>query len=147
MSKGLQFQVSYNYAKNLSNSGGFNPTTFASSGGGQTTDNYNPNLDYGNVSFTRRQKFQTTFLYESPFGKMHNRLVSQIAGGWEVAGVIVAQTGPFLSVLASGADPSGTNFANTIEPGPKRSKIVSVGRTQESGEREIRHSVCSTRVP
>ena len=51
MYKGLQFQVSYNFAKNLSNDGGYSPTGFAGSGGGQTTDFYHPNLDYGNVAF------------------------------------------------------------------------------------------------
>ncbi len=112
MSKGLQFQVSYNHAVNLANNGGYNPTAFAGSGGGQTTDYYNPNLDYGNVAFTRRHRFQTTFLYESPFSHTGNKYVNQIAGQWELAGVVLFQTGPFLTVVASGADPSGTNFPN-----------------------------------
>ncbi len=42
MSKGLQFQVSYNFAKNLSDNGGYNPGAFAGSGGGQTSDYFNP---------------------------------------------------------------------------------------------------------
>ena len=46
-------QASYNFAKNLSDGGGYSPTAFASSGGGQTTDFYHPNLDYGNVEYTR----------------------------------------------------------------------------------------------
>jgi len=37
-------------------------------------------------------------------------IINQAAGGWELAGVLMFQTGPFLTVLASGADPSGTNF-------------------------------------
>src|SRR4029077_11977751 len=44
MSKGLQFGISYNFAKNLSNSGGWNPTAFVGAGGGQTSDFYNPNV-------------------------------------------------------------------------------------------------------
>jgi carboxypeptidase family protein/TonB-dependent receptor-like protein len=112
MSKGLQFQVSYNHAKNLSNGGGYAPTGFASEGGGTLTDPANPNLDYGNVAYTRRDRFETTFLYNLPFGHTGNRIVNQLAGGWEVAGVLMFQTGPFLTVVASGADPSGTNFPN-----------------------------------
>ncbi len=89
---------SYNFAKNLSDIGGYNPTAFAGAGGGQTTDYYNPNLDYGNVAFTRRHRFLTTFLYESPFSHTRQQLVNQVAGGWELAGVLLFQTGPFLTV-------------------------------------------------
>jgi hypothetical protein len=117
LSKGIQFQTSYNFAKNLSNNAGYNPTTFAGSGGGQTTNYYDPNLDYGNVAFTRRNRFQTTFLYESPFSHSGNKYVNQIAGQWELAGVVLFQSGPFLTVVANGADPSGTNFVNIIGAG------------------------------
>jgi hypothetical protein len=110
--KGLQFQSSYNYAKNLSDNGGYSPTAFAGSGGGQTTDYFHPNLDYGNVAFTRRNRFLTTFLYELPFNHTPYKAVTAIAGGWELSGVILFQSGPFLTVLANGADPSGTNFPN-----------------------------------
>jgi hypothetical protein len=123
MSHGLQFQVSYNLAKNLSDEGGYAPSGFAGSGGGTITNFFDPRLDYGNVAFTRRQRFQTTFLYESPFSHTGNRIVNQMAGGWELAGVLMFQTGPFLTVLANGADPSGTNFVNLIGNG--RADIVS----------------------
>ena len=115
--KGLQFLVSYNFAKNLSDVGGYNPTGFAGSGGGTVTNTYNPSLDYGNVAFTRRQRFESTFLYELPFGSTRSKLLNQVVGGWELAGVLLFQTGPFLTVLASGADPSGTNFVNLVGNG------------------------------
>ena len=123
LSKGLQFQVSYNFAKNLSNGGGYAPSGFASEGGGTLSDPSNPNLDYGNVAYTRRNRFQTTFLYNLPFGHTHNAIVNQLAGGWELAGVLLFQTGPFLTVVASGADPSGTNFPNL--QGSGRADVVS----------------------
>ncbi len=126
MSKGLQFQASYNFAKNLSDIGGYNPISFAAAGGGQTSDFYHPNLDYGNVAFTRRNRFQTSFLYETS-SHTNNAIVNQIAGGWELAGVLLFQSGPFLTVLAPGADPSGTNFANSYNngDGAGRADIVS----------------------
>ncbi len=113
-SKGLQFTASYNFAKNLTDVGGYNPTSFASSGGGQTSDLYHPMIDYGNVPFTRRNRFQTTFLYETSSHRA-NKYVNQALGGWELAGVLLFQTGPFLTVLAPGADPSGTNFADSYD--------------------------------
>jgi len=123
LSRGLQMQISYNFAKNLSNAGGYNPTAFAGSGGGQTTDFYHPNLDYGNVEYTRRNRFLATFLYELPFNHTRYKALTAATGGWELAGVLLFQSGPFMTVLANGADPSGTNFVNIIGNG--RADIVS----------------------
>jgi hypothetical protein len=118
LSQGLQFAANYVFAKNLSNGQGFNPTSFASQGGGTVTDPQNLNIDYGNVAFTRRHRFLTTFLYELPLGrkgfllKDSNRFVQGALGGWQLSGVLLYQTGPFMTVVAPGADPMGTNFAN-----------------------------------
>jgi hypothetical protein len=122
-SKGLQFQFSYNHAKNLSNAGGWNPTTFVGEGGGQTSDFYNPNLDYGRVPFTRDHRVIANFLYETS-SHTSNRLVNQVVGGWEVAGRLLFQTGPYLTVTAPGTDPSGTNFDNSFDGGDPRADIV-----------------------
>ena len=62
--------------------------------------------------YTRRDRFETTFLYDLPFGHGGHGAMKQLIGGWEMAGVLLFQTGPFLTVVASGADPSGTNFPN-----------------------------------
>jgi carboxypeptidase family protein len=123
MSKGLQFLFSYNHAKNLSNAGGWNPTSFTGEGGLQTSDYYNPDYDYGRVPFTRNHRAIANFLYDIS-SHSSNRFVNQVVGGWEVAGRLMFQTGPYLSVLAPGADPSGTNFANTAVGGDPRADIV-----------------------
>jgi outer membrane receptor protein involved in Fe transport len=118
MSRGLQFAANYVFAKNLSNGQGFNPTAFATQAGGTVTDPQNIDLDYGNVAFTRRHRFLTTFLYELPVGrkglllKNTNKVIDGIVGGWQLSGVLLYQTGPFLTVVAPGADPMGNNFAN-----------------------------------
>jgi hypothetical protein len=121
-SKGLQFQASYIFARSLADNAGYNPTTFTGENGGTISDNHHPGLDYGNVSYTRRQRFLATFLYELPFGKGKtflnggNSLVDHVVGGWELAGVVVATTGPFLTILAGG-DPSGTAFPDLVGNG------------------------------
>jgi hypothetical protein len=123
LSKGLQFQTSYVFAKNLSNQAGYDPTGFTGENGGVATDQFNPNLDYGNVAFTRRNRFQTTFLYDLPFGHGRsflgnaNTVLDRIVGGWELAGVLLFQTGPFLTVTVANANPAGNNFDNTIGTG------------------------------
>jgi hypothetical protein len=124
LSKGLQFLFSYNHAKNLSNAAGWNPTSFVGEGGGQTSDYYNPNLDYGHVPFTRNHRLIANFLYETS-SHSGSRLVNQVLGGWEVAGRFLFQTGPYLSVTAPGTDPSGTNFDNSFNGGDPRADIVS----------------------
>jgi hypothetical protein len=126
LSKGLQFNVSYNFARNLTDIGGYDPSGFASAGGGYSTDTYDPYLDYGNVPYTRRQRFLATFLYETS-RHSGNHILDQALSGWELAGVLTFQTGPFLTVLAPGADPSGTNFANSYDnsTGSARADVVS----------------------
>jgi hypothetical protein len=111
-SKGLQFQSSYAFAKNLSNGGGANPTGFAGQTGGSVSDRFNYDLDYGNVAFTRRHRFQTTFLY-APQVNVSNFILRHAANGWELAGVLMMQTGPFLTVITSGADPAGLGQGQT----------------------------------
>jgi hypothetical protein len=51
-----------------------------------------------------------------------NRWLDGIAGGWQAAGVVLFQSGPYLTVTASGADPMATNFPNL--EGAGRADIV-----------------------
>lgn len=139
-SQGLQFQSSYTFSKNLSSAQSYNPTGFASEAGGLATDLSNIGLDYGNVAFTRRHRFLTTFLYELPFGrngqlfKGVNGVVDQVIGGWQLAGVLLFQSGPYLTVTVPGADPSGTGFASLIGDG--RADIVS-GQSVYAGHQTL----------
>jgi hypothetical protein len=127
-SNGLQFNNSYIFARNLSNGAGYNPTGFTGEAGGMVTDKFNIDLDYGNVAFTRRHRFLSTFLYELPVGRGRAFLgkapaiVDGVLGGWQISGVAIAQSGPFLTVVAPGADPAGNNFPN--QQGPGRADIV-----------------------
>jgi Carboxypeptidase regulatory-like domain len=128
MSNGLQFEFSYNHSKNLSNAGGWAPGSlsvagFAGEGGGQTSDYYHPGLDYGYVPFTRNHRVIANFLYQTS-GRTGNKLLNQLYGGWEVAGRMLFQTGPRVSVTAPGTDPSGTNFDNSFNGGDPRADIV-----------------------
>ena len=110
-SKGLQFQSSYAFTRDLSDDGGTAPTGFPSEGGGSVTTIQNPMLDYGNVAYSRRHRFQTTFLY-APQVHLANRFASQVVNGWELAGVLLFQSGPFLTVTDSSIDPAGINAPN-----------------------------------
>ena len=114
----LQFECSYVYTRNLTNISGL-PYTTANGynneiGGGGISDPYHPDLDYGNLPYARRHRFLATFLYELPLGKGKallnaNGTINRFVGGWVLGGVVLFQSGPFLTV-ATLNDPSGTGF-------------------------------------
>ena len=125
---GLQFESSYVYTRDLSTAGGGNPTALAVQPANFVTDRFNPGLDYGNVIYDRRHRFLTTLLYDLPFGKGRKFLgnaggvVNGIVSGWEAGGVLVFQSGPFLTAYQTSCDSAGTNIITVT--GSARADIV-----------------------
>lgn len=116
----FQFEASYTYTRNLTNVygagvGSANNFAQANEFGGTLSDPSIPGIDYGNVPFTRRQRFLATFLYELPVGRgkkflnSSNGVMDRVVGGWVLSGIILAQSGPFMTVSTLD-DPSGTGF-------------------------------------
>jgi hypothetical protein len=134
MSNGLQLQASYIYARNLSNLGG-NPASpaggFAGEYGGRISNPYQPGIDYGNVNFTHRNRFLTTFLYDLPFGKGKmllndaNGFLDRVVNGWELAGVLLFQSGPFMTVSQLN-DPCGCGFNVFSSTGGRADAVTGV---------------------
>jgi len=117
--KSLSFDLSYMFTRDLSNAGGVAPTAFAVAGGSYLTDRFNPGLDYGNVIYDRRQRFLATYLYNLPFGSGQRWLTKSsaaraLAGNWQLAGVTVFQSGPFLTPYEQSIDPANTNILTTV---------------------------------
>ena len=117
-SGGFQFESSYSFTRDVADEGGGNPSAFVAAGGNWLSDRFHPGLDYGNVIYDRRHRFLTTYLYELPVGKgkkflsSSNGFIDRVVGGWEVAGVVAIQSGPFLTPYDTSADPAGTNQVN-----------------------------------
>jgi Carboxypeptidase regulatory-like domain/TonB dependent receptor len=128
MSHGLQFQSSYVLTRDLSDSGGAVPTAFSPAGGNWVSDKNNPRLDYGNVMFDRRHRVLTTALYQLPFGRgatflsSSGRLMDAAVGGWQLGGVLVFQSGAFLTIGQQSVDSANTGILNTL--GTARADIV-----------------------
>ncbi len=117
--KSIGFDLSYTFTRDLSNAGGIAPTAFAVAGGSFLTDRFHPGLDYGNVVYDRRQRFLATYLYNLPFGSGQRWLTTggaarALAGGWQLAGVTVLQSGPFLTPFEQSVDPANTNILTTV---------------------------------
>jgi hypothetical protein len=116
LSRGLQFQSSYTFTRDLSDAAGGAPSRLAGVGGAGNAGTWgaNPRYDYGNVTYDRRHRLLNTFLYELPFGSGKKFLttgspvLAEIVGGWQVAGIVVDESGSFIQVTDSKIDPSGT---------------------------------------
>ena len=118
-SNGLQFDASYVFTRDLSNAEGGNPLSIVGVGGSMGTDRFNPGLDYGNVSYDRRHRFLATFVYDLPFGahqqfKLANKFANNLLGSWQLSGVVLFQSGPFLTPYETTTDPAGTGILNLL---------------------------------
>ena len=117
--KNLTFDATYMWTRDLSNAGGATPTSFAVSGGSFLTNRFHPGLDYGNVIYDRKHRFLATYLYQLPIGKGQpwlntSSVLNTIVGGWQLGGVTVLQTGPYLTPYQASVDPANTNILTTI---------------------------------
>ena len=117
--KYITFDASYTYTRDLSNAGGATPNAFAVAGGSFLTNRFQPGLDYGNVIYDRRHRFLATYLYELPFGHGQAWLndgsaLNRLVGDWQLAGVTILQSGPFLTPYEQSVDPANTNILTTI---------------------------------
>jgi Carboxypeptidase regulatory-like domain len=115
--KGLQLNSSWTFAKALADNQGPNNTSFAGeSGGGRGTSILDRHADFGNVYGTRRQRWNTTMVYDLPvgrgreFGTNMSRIADAAVGGWRLSNIFIWQTGPFESPYFPDGqgDPSGT---------------------------------------
>ncbi|WP_348262954.1 carboxypeptidase regulatory-like domain-containing protein [Telmatobacter sp. DSM 110680] len=116
---GLTFDSSYTWTKDLSDAGGAAPNAFAVAGGTYLTTRFHPGLDYGNVIYDRKHRFLTTWLYDLPFGRgkrwmSSGGVINGVLGDWELAGVTVLQSGPFLTPYQQSVDPANTNILTTV---------------------------------
>ncbi len=115
--KGFEFYSTYTLAKALADNQGPANVGFAGdNGGNRSTSILDRHADFGNVYGTRRNRWNTTALYDLPvgrgrqFGGGMNRLEDAAVGGWRLSNIFVWQSGPFESAYFNDGegDPSGT---------------------------------------
>jgi hypothetical protein len=126
--QGIAVQSSYTLSHSLDNTSAYF---------GSTTDSLPANprdlsSEYGNSGFDLRQRWDTYYVVPIPMGPGHkllgqNSSVSRlVASGWEVSGIIVAQTGlPFTTHLGS-VDYSGFNQFTD------RPNVIGTGKLKQS---------------
>ncbi len=127
LASGLAFTNAYTLAKNLADNAGPAPASFAGeTGGGRVTNSLDRRADRGDVYATRRHRFLSTLVYQLPFGRgrrylsQASRPVDLLFGGWQISSILTLQSGPFLTPVFSGGDPSGTNAPRRGSQRPDR---------------------------
>jgi len=117
LQNGLEFHSGLTWAKNLADNQGPANVGFGGEGGGQrATSVLNRHVDFGNAYGTRRLRWNTTALYDLPFGRGRmlgssmNRATDLILGGWRLSSILTVQTGPYETPYFPNGqgDPSGT---------------------------------------
>ena len=127
LQQGLEFHSDFTWAKALADDQGPYGSDqtgdgFGGEGGGErSTSVLDRHVDFGNVYGTRRLRWETTALYDLPFGRgkmigsSMNRAADLIVGGWRLSSILSVQTGPYETpYFPSGqGDPSGTGSGLT----------------------------------
>ena len=115
--QGLQIDSAYTFAKALADNQGPNNSGFAGeSGGARSSSILDRAADFGNVFGTRRNRWNTTMVYDLPvgrgkaFGGSMSRVADLVVGGWRLSNIFLWQSGPFESPYFRDGqgDPSGT---------------------------------------
>ncbi|HWT65775.1 MAG TPA: carboxypeptidase regulatory-like domain-containing protein [Terracidiphilus sp.] len=105
LSKGLQVQSNFTWSHAIDLAATSN-VTYGSPALGNPFD---LNWNRGNSSMDMPWSWVSNFIYRMPSLKNQGKLMNQVLGGWELSGIVSAQTGNPFSVM-SGANNSGTNL-------------------------------------
>jgi len=73
---------------------------------------YDIHAEYGPADFDRRHVFTGSYIYHLPFYRLQRGITGRLLGGWEISGIVYAQTGLWLTVKGVHIDPAGLGLAD-----------------------------------
>ena len=112
--RGLGFQASYTWSKNLSNVG------FDAANLNLSTD---LGQQYGQTPYSRPHRFVLSYQYELP--SIAGGLDGKVLGGWSVSGLTTVQSGNPLTLFDNrGGSVWGTPGSGTVENGLSRAQLA-----------------------
>jgi hypothetical protein len=91
-SQGLMMQAAFTWDKNLS--------TIFYANSADINNALCMSCQYGRVSFDRPKRLVVNYSYDLPFAKGATGFVGKLAGGWNVSGVTIAQSGDPLTFIS-----------------------------------------------
>jgi len=111
LAKGLAYQASWTWAKDIEDLNGFLS--------GSPENAYDRLRERGNALDIPRHRVTGNMIYELPFGQKRrflsgaNRAVDTVIGGWEYTMIFSYYSGQFLTPLWTGTDPTGAAFTSS----------------------------------
>jgi hypothetical protein len=96
-SHGVTFLVAYTLAHSNSDGCGLGASC-------DSSNPYNRKSDYGTSDLNQKNAFSAAFTAQSPFNRADNKMVSAVAGGWSLNGIVQFSSGQPYTVT-TGADP------------------------------------------
>lgn len=114
-SNGVQFLASYTYSRTIDSEGA--NVAGSSSAGGAIGNQRDDGSRRGPSSASRPHRFVASWVYDLPRRQSAGALVSALANGWSVAGVLTAQSGQPLTL-------TGTNSNNVYGITSDRAQIA-----------------------
>jgi hypothetical protein len=127
--KGLYFQGAYTYSKSIDD-----VSTASAAAVSRLNDQTNGAASRGLSDFDHRHRFVASYVYQLPFFTNASGLTKGTLGGWEVAGVILVQSGAPFSIMdpvgGSAYNPSSPSSTATFSPGFTCANASSSGSTR-----------------
>ena len=118
LSHGLQAQVSYTYAKCMSNNTGYYGTWSGARGSSTASpywqNIYDPAAEWAPCYYDETHNLTAYAIYELPvgqgkqFGSGMNKAANAVVGGWTVSPIVTLHTGFPLALYNNGSDQTGT---------------------------------------
>lgn len=87
---GLQFNAGYTWSLARGIGGGRNGSVEAYA----VQDGFNIEGEYGPLAWDRRHVFTANYIWELPLLRGSRGFAQKALGGWEISGIVLAQTGP-----------------------------------------------------
>ncbi|HEY1499662.1 MAG TPA: carboxypeptidase regulatory-like domain-containing protein, partial [Acidobacteriaceae bacterium] len=128
---GLTVEFAYTWSHEIDIQSGDLTTSDQQGSGGTLSNPYDPGYDRGSGNFDRRHIFNANYIYNLPF-YLHsgNGFQRTVLGGWEIAGVTVAESGVPLNVYYNGSDTLGLGGNTTNRP--NLGSQVTYAKTQQN---------------
>ncbi|MCM3871233.1 MAG: hypothetical protein ND895_11150, partial [Pyrinomonadaceae bacterium] len=104
----LLMTTSYTWSKVLTDASGLNDNP---------EDPFNRKFNYGPATFDRRHIFAVTYTYAIKMFSRKTGFAKALLDGYEISGITRLQTGPYLTVTATGNSALGNRRADCLVPG------------------------------
>lgn len=113
---GLTLQLAYTYSHEIDIMSTDLTTATLSGSGGAVSNPYDLKYDRGSGLYDRRHIFNANYIYAEPFFRNSSAALREVLGGWQLAGVTVAESGAPQNIYYNGPDVVGLGGNTTNRP-------------------------------